>query len=68
MLGVAFDANDGHVRISQGKNYDVFMGSSESHEYILNMLRRIEEKLDKEGILLEDLDPLRFSDFIQSID
>ncbi len=34
LLGVGFDSEDGHVRITKGENYDVLMGSDESHEYI----------------------------------
>ena len=34
LLGVGFDAEDGHLRITKGKNYDVLMGSDESHESV----------------------------------
>ena len=32
LLGVGFDADDGHVRITSGDKYDVLMGSDESHD------------------------------------
>ena len=39
LLGVGFDADDGHVRITKGEKYDVLMGSEESHEYIEQLIR-----------------------------
>ena len=43
LLGVGFDAEDGHIRITKGENYDVLMGSDESHEYIEQLIRKIED-------------------------
>ena len=67
LLGVGFDAEDGHVRITQGENYDVFMGSAESHEYIQQLIQKIEEGLKSKGLALEDLSPEQFGEFVLSI-
>ena len=67
LLGVGFDAEDGHVRITKGENYDVLMGSDESHEYIQQLIRKIEEALSDQGLTLEDLTPEEFSSFVQSV-
>ena len=67
LLGVGFDAEDGHVRITQGENYDVLMGSDQSHEYIQQLLQKIEDGLNKKGIGLDDLSPEQLGELVQSI-
>ncbi len=67
LLGVGFDTEDGHVRITQGENYDVLMGSDQSHEYIQQLLQKIEDGLNKKGIGLEDLSPEQLGELVQSI-
>lgn len=66
-MGVGFDAEDGHVRITKGEHYDVFMGSDESHEYIQQLIKKIEDELRKKGMRLDDLSPEEFYDFVLSI-
>ena len=67
LLGVGFDAEDGHVRITQGENYDVLMGSDQSHEYIQQLLQKIEDGLNKKGIGLGDLSPEQLGELVQSV-
>lgn len=67
LLGVGFDAEDGHVRISQGKKYDVFMGSDESHEYIRTLIESIEKAIEKRGLTLDDLTPEELTTLIESL-
>ncbi len=67
LLGVGFDAEDGHVRITTGDKFDVIMGSDESHDYIANLIRRIEDELDAQGLNLDELSPEKFSDIVKSV-
>jgi len=67
LLGVGFDAEDGHIRITQGESHDVLMGSAESHEYLQQLIHRIEEKIEESGLSLEELDPNEFSAFVGSV-
>jgi ABC-type branched-subunit amino acid transport system substrate-binding protein len=67
LLGIGFDTEDGHVRITKGDNYDVLMGSDESHEYIQQLIQKIEDELKAKGLTLEDFSPEEFSTFVQSI-
>ncbi len=67
LLGVGFDADDGHVRITKGENYDVLMGSDASHDYIQKLIQRIEDELKRRGIKLEDLTPEELGEFIKPI-
>ncbi|WP_372845479.1 hypothetical protein [Pontiella sp.] len=67
LLGVGFDWEDGHVRMTKGESYDVLMGSHESHEYIQQLLQKIEDELKAKGLMLDDLNPEEFSELVQSI-
>jgi hypothetical protein len=67
LLGVGFDAEDGHVRITKGEKYDVFMGSNESHEYIRKLIQDIEEEIEKRGLSLDDITPDEFAELVGSL-
>ena len=67
LLGVGFDAQDGHVRITKGEKHDVIMGSDESHEYLRKLIEKIEAELKAQDMKLDDLSPQEFSAFVQSI-
>lgn len=67
LLGVGFDSEDGHIRVTQGENYDVLMGSDQSHEYIQQLLQKIEAQLENRGLSLDDLTPEQLGEFIQAI-
>lgn len=67
LLGVGFDSEDGHVRITKGENYDVLMGSDESHKYIQQLIHKIEEEMKARELTLDDLTPEEFSEFVQSV-
>jgi len=67
LLGVGFDADDGHVRITTGDKFDVIMGSDESHDYIAYLIRKIEEELVAQGLQLDELSPEKFSEIVESV-
>ncbi|MEE9368149.1 MAG: hypothetical protein V3V05_04705 [Pontiella sp.] len=67
LLGVGFDAEDGHVRITKGEKHDVIMGSDASHEYLQKLIEKIEAELKDQDMKLDDLSPQEFSAFVQSI-
>jgi hypothetical protein len=67
LLGVGFDSDDGHIRITTGNNYDVLMGSDESHEYIQQLIHKIEDALKAQGMTLEEFTPKEFTEFVQSV-
>jgi len=67
LLGVGFDAEDGHVRITKGEKYDVFMGSDESHEFIRKLIQDIEEAIEKRGLSLDDIAPEEFAELVESL-
>ncbi|MDF7807140.1 hypothetical protein P4E94_06805 [Pontiellaceae bacterium B12219] len=67
LLGVGFDTDDGHIRITKGENYDVLMGSDESHEFIQQLIQKIEAELKARGLKLDDMTPEEFSAFVKTV-
>jgi hypothetical protein len=67
LLGVGFDAEDGHVRITKGEQFDVLMGSDESHQYITGLITKIEDELKSRNMSLDDLTPEEFTQFVESV-
>jgi hypothetical protein len=57
MLGLAFDAEDGHTRITKGDNFLLYGGSQETHAVLQETAVKINEQLDQRGMKLEDATP-----------
>ncbi len=55
LLGLAFDNEDGHVRLTRGKNYLLCGGSDETHAVMQETAVKINEQLDMRGKRLEDV-------------
>jgi hypothetical protein len=55
MLGLAFDAEDGHKRITKGDNFLLCGGSQETHAVMQETAVKINENLDRQGKKLEDV-------------
>jgi hypothetical protein len=55
MLGLAFDAEDGHTRITKGDNFVLCGGSQETHGVMQETAVKINEQLDQRGKRLEDV-------------
>jgi hypothetical protein len=55
LLGLAFDNDDGHTRITRGENYALFGGSEQTHAIMQETAVRINEHLQKRSRRLEDL-------------
>ena len=64
ILGVGLDNKDGHVRITQGVNFDIFSGSEHTHEHMRETCIRLNEKLDRRGKRLDDLTRDEFTDLV----
>ncbi len=55
LLGLAFDSNDGHTRITRGKNFLLYGGSQDTHAVMQETAVKINEHLDKQGKRLGDV-------------
>ena len=49
LLGLAFDADDGHKRLTRGKNFTLLGGSQETHEVMQETAIKFEEGLERFG-------------------
>jgi len=55
LLGLAFDATDGHTRLTRGKNFVLCGGSEQTHAVMQETAVKINENLDRRGKRLEDV-------------
>jgi len=55
LLGLGLDGDDGHVRVTHGKNFHLLGGSQETHQSMQEKCIKFNEKLDVKGKELEDL-------------
>lgn len=55
LLGMAFDSDDGHTRLTRGKNFLLVGGCQETHAVMQETAVKINEQLDKRSVRLEDV-------------
>jgi hypothetical protein len=67
LVGLAFDAEDGHTRLSRGKNFLLCGGSEETHGVMQETALKINEHLDRKGRRLEDATINELRDICESI-
>ena len=67
LLGLAFDADDGHKRITRGPNFLLAGGSQETHGLLQETAVKINEHLDRAGKQLADVSPGELRDIIADI-
>lgn len=67
LLGVGFDHQDQQIRITQAENYQVLMGSHESHCELQKICSEIEATVQSSGRELTDYTPEEFMELIATI-
>lgn len=67
LLGVGFDHEDGHIRITQAEQYHVLMGSGETHRELQKICQRIDETVKTSGRPLNDYTPEEFMEMVQGL-
>ncbi|NOY79371.1 MAG: hypothetical protein GXP31_00045 [Kiritimatiellaeota bacterium] len=55
LLGIGLDNDDGHLRITRGKNFHLVGGSEETHECMSETAVKLNEKLRQRGRALADV-------------
>ncbi len=55
ILGVGLDNDDGHTRLTRGKNFALVGGSHDTHSLMQETAVKINEQLDDRGKRLEDV-------------
>ena len=67
LLGLAFDASDGHKRLTRGKNFMLAGGSEETHTLMRETIIRVNERLDQRGQDLADVSVEELRDLIDEV-
>lgn len=67
LLGVGFDAKDGHKRITKGKNFYIFGGSKQTHGLIQERCIRFNEELGRRHKTLDEIGKEEFYNIAEKI-
>lgn len=67
LLGLAFDAQDEHKRITRGKNFLLCGGSPETHAVMQETAIKLNEHLDRRGQRLEEVSSRELRDIFEQI-
>jgi len=65
LFGLAFDAKDGHKRITRGPNFLLAGGSQETHGMMQETAIKINETLERKGKDLGEVSPQEFRDIVE---
>lgn len=68
LLGLAFDNDDGHTRLTRGKNFLLCGGSHDTHAIMQETALKINEHLDNRGKRLEDVSVGELRDICRDVD
>jgi len=67
LLGVGFDTEDGQIRITRADQFQVMMGSGETHEALQKICCRIEKTINAAGRPINDYSPEEFMELVQEL-
>jgi hypothetical protein len=67
ILGLGLDGNDGHTRLTRGKNFVLYGGSEETHSTMQETAIKVNEHLDRRGKRLEDVSPKELADIFREV-
>ena len=67
LLGLAFDAADGHKRITRGKNFLLAGGSEETHLLMRDTILKVNQRLDERGQKLADVSADELRDLLNDV-
>jgi hypothetical protein len=67
LLGLAFDAKDGHTRLTRGENFVLYGGSENTHAVMQETAVKINENLDRRGKRLEDVSVKELRDICHEV-
>lgn len=67
LLGLAFDAEDGHKRLTRGKNFLLAGGSEETHVLMRDTIIKVTERLDERGQELADVSVEELRDLLDEV-
>ena len=67
LLGLGLDNDDGHTRLTRGKNFVLCGGSEQTHAAMQETAVKINEHLDNRGKQLEDVSVKELKDICHEV-
>ncbi|WP_425396965.1 hypothetical protein [Aeoliella sp.] len=67
LLGLAFDADDGHKRLTRAQDFVLAGGSEETHGMMRETVIRVTEKLDHRGKSLREVSAEELRDTLEDV-
>ncbi|HVX13672.1 MAG TPA: hypothetical protein VHC22_20990 [Pirellulales bacterium] len=67
ILGLGLDGDDGHTRLTRGKNFVLYGGSQDTHAQMQETAVKINEHLDRRGKSLEEVSPRELRDIYREV-
>ncbi|TWT76082.1 hypothetical protein Pla123a_28690 [Posidoniimonas polymericola] len=67
VLGLAFDAEDGHKRLTRGKDFLLAGGSEETHGRMQETLIKVGERLEQRGKRISDASTSELRDVFHDV-
>jgi hypothetical protein len=67
LLGLAFDNDDGHTRLTRGEKFLLCGGSQRTHAVMQETALKINEQLDRRGKRLEDVSVSELRDICRDV-
>jgi len=67
LLGLGFDNEDGHLRITRGKNFRLYGGSEDTHSLMQEKAIKFNEHLKQAGKTLDEISKKEFRDIAEKI-
>ncbi|MGD9645903.1 MAG: hypothetical protein AB7U73_09330 [Pirellulales bacterium] len=64
LMGVGLDGDDGHTRLTRGKEFVLFGGSDETHTQMQEAVIKLVERLERRGRRLADTPPAELRDLL----
>jgi hypothetical protein len=67
LVGVGLDGDDGHTRITRGKNFFLAGGSRETHAQMQEICVKVNERLDDQSKRLEEVSIAELRDIVHDL-
>ena len=67
LLGLGFDSEDNHIRITRGDNFYLTGGSKNTHESMREKVMQFNEALKKKGKQLDDVTDKEIDDIAHKV-
>ena len=67
LVGVGLDGEDGHLRVTKGRDFRLMGGSERTHARMQEQAMRVQQELDRRGKRLSDVAPDEFEEIAKKV-